>query len=137
MYRSTYFLSRHQLEVSDQLHAPAEKSPRYSLDMWLDWPQNRYGRREEEKNLSLTGIRTPTPRPSSPHKQSLYKLSYPGSHVTGVERDNSSGKSHSRNGNFTVQDYIYWSPDILLLNLSSGRREMRLNLSRKGHLYPR
>jgi hypothetical protein len=30
------------------------------------WAQNRYGCRGEEKNLNLTGTRTPTTRSSSP-----------------------------------------------------------------------
>lgn len=33
------------------------------LDKRLDGPQNRSGRREEQKNLAHTGTRTLTPRP--------------------------------------------------------------------------
>jgi hypothetical protein len=48
---------------------PGEKSPRYPLDKRLGGPQNRYGssgRCGEEKILDLTGVRTPTSRPSRP-----------------------------------------------------------------------
>jgi hypothetical protein len=42
------------------------KSPRYPLDRRLGEPQNRSGRRREEKIFDPTGTRTPTPRSSSP-----------------------------------------------------------------------
>jgi hypothetical protein len=51
-------------------------SPPCTLDRRLDGPQNRSGRRGEEKILDRTRTRTPTPRSSS---QSLYRLRYPGS----------------------------------------------------------
>jgi hypothetical protein len=42
------------MEVSGQLHAPAAshqvKSPWYTLDMRLGWPQSQSGRSGEEKN---------------------------------------------------------------------------------------
>jgi hypothetical protein len=44
---------------------PRGKSPRYSLDRRLGEPQNRSGRREEEKILDATGTQIPTPRSSS------------------------------------------------------------------------
>jgi hypothetical protein len=57
------------------LFTPGERAPRYPLDRRLGGPQNRSGRRGEEKILDPTGTRTPTPRPYS---QSLYRLSYVG-----------------------------------------------------------
>jgi hypothetical protein len=75
MYRSTYSWPQHYFEVSGQLY-PRGKSPWYRLDRRLGWPQNRSRWRGEEKNLALTGTRTPTPLLSS---QSLHWLSYPGS----------------------------------------------------------
>jgi hypothetical protein len=53
------------MEVSGQLN-PRGKSQRYPLDKRLDGPQNRSGRRGEEKILDPNGTRTPTPRSSSP-----------------------------------------------------------------------
>jgi hypothetical protein len=50
------------------------KSSQCPLDRGLSGPQNRSGRRREEKNLSPTGTRTPTPLPSSPVSQSLSRL---------------------------------------------------------------
>jgi hypothetical protein len=41
-------------------------TPRYPLDTRLGGPQNRSGRRNEEKNLAPTGTRTSSPRPSIP-----------------------------------------------------------------------
>jgi hypothetical protein len=43
-----------------------EKSLRYPLDRSLGGPQNRSGRRGEEKILDPTGTRIPTPSSSSP-----------------------------------------------------------------------
>jgi hypothetical protein len=45
---------------------PRGKSSRYPLGGRLGGPQNRYGRRGEEKILNSTGTRTPAPRSSSP-----------------------------------------------------------------------
>jgi hypothetical protein len=45
---------------------PRGKNPRYPLDRRLGGPQNRSGRRGEEKILDSNGTRTPTPRSSSP-----------------------------------------------------------------------
>jgi hypothetical protein len=60
----------HWFEVSDQLHAstalPPGKEPQYTLDRRVDEPQSRRGRRGEGKIFDPTGIRTPTPRLSSP-----------------------------------------------------------------------
>jgi hypothetical protein len=47
------------------------KSPRYSLDRRSYGPQSRSGRRGEEKILDITGIRTLTPRSSSPAPRCL------------------------------------------------------------------
>jgi hypothetical protein len=58
---------------------PRGKSPRFPLGRRLSGPQKLSGRRGEEKNLTSTGTRTPTSRPSRP-SQSLYRLRYPGSH---------------------------------------------------------
>jgi hypothetical protein len=41
---------------------PQRKSPQYPLDRRLGRPQNRFGRREEEKILDPTENRTQTPR---------------------------------------------------------------------------
>jgi hypothetical protein len=41
---------------------PRKKSPRYPLNMGLDKPQSRSGRRGEVKILDLTGTRTLIPR---------------------------------------------------------------------------
>jgi hypothetical protein len=64
------FLTRHKLEVSGQLHAPAalrrEKSPRYTLDRRLGGTHSRSGRDGEVKILDPTGTRTSNPRSSSP-----------------------------------------------------------------------
>jgi hypothetical protein len=40
---------------------PLGKSPRYPLERRLGGPQNRSGRRGEEKILAPTGTRNPTP----------------------------------------------------------------------------
>jgi hypothetical protein len=81
-YRSTYSWPLHWLEMSGQLHAPAAlplgKESLVPLDRRLGWPQSRSGRHGEEKILTLTGTRTPTPRSSS-RRQSQYRLPYPGS----------------------------------------------------------
>jgi hypothetical protein len=45
------------MEVNGQLY-PRGKSPRYSLDRRLGWPQSRSGHYREEKNLAPTGNRT-------------------------------------------------------------------------------
>jgi hypothetical protein len=48
------------------------------MDMSLGGPQNRFGRREEEKILDPTGLELrPLGRPARSSK-SLYRLSYPG-----------------------------------------------------------
>jgi hypothetical protein len=44
---------------------------RYRLDRSLCGPRKRSGRRGEEKNLTLTGTRTPTHRPSSPYQVAI------------------------------------------------------------------
>jgi hypothetical protein len=65
MYKSTFPCPRHLLQVSGQLHAqPLYR--RYALDRRLGGPQSRSGQFGEEKILDPTGIRTPTPRSSSP-----------------------------------------------------------------------
>jgi hypothetical protein len=65
LYRSTFSLPRHWLEVSGQLQArplyPRGKRPRYPLDRRLGGPQSQSGPRGEEKILDSTGTRTPTP----------------------------------------------------------------------------
>jgi hypothetical protein len=45
---------------------PRGKNTRYPLDRRPGRPPNLSGRRREKKNLTFTGIRTPTPRPSRP-----------------------------------------------------------------------
>jgi hypothetical protein len=81
MYRTTFSSPRHWLEVSSQLHAPSslppEKNPPVPIGEEADGPQNRSGRRWEEKILDPTGTRIPTPQSSSP----LYRLRYPGSSI--------------------------------------------------------
>jgi hypothetical protein len=56
--------------MSGQLHAPAAllrgKNPRYPLGRRLGGPQNRSGRRGEEKNLALTGTRNFDPSAVQP-----------------------------------------------------------------------
>ena len=68
------------MEVGGQRHAPAALPPgktQYPLYRRLSGPQNRSGR---VRNISSpTGIRSPD-RPAS--SKSLYRLSYPGPHVT-------------------------------------------------------
>jgi hypothetical protein len=55
---------------------PGKRAPWYSLDTRLGRPQNRSGRRGEEKILDPTGTRTLNPgRPA--RSQSLYRLRYP------------------------------------------------------------
>jgi hypothetical protein len=53
--------------MSGQHPAPAalllERSPGYSLDRRLSGPQNRSGRRGEEKIIDPPGIQNPTPPP--------------------------------------------------------------------------
>jgi hypothetical protein len=39
------------------------KRPQYTVDRRLGWPQSRYGRRKEEKNLELTVNLTPAVQP--------------------------------------------------------------------------
>jgi hypothetical protein len=53
------------------------KSSQYPLDRRLNEPQNRYGRRGEEKSLSPIGTRTPVPRPSSPQPVAIPNTLYP------------------------------------------------------------
>jgi hypothetical protein len=69
--------------VTGQLHAtaalPPGKSPRYPLDRKLGGPQNRSGRRGEEKILEPTGTQNPPAR-----SRSLYGLRYPVSQSTAV-----------------------------------------------------
>jgi hypothetical protein len=50
-----------------------ERPPRYPQNRRLGGPQSRSGGRGKEKIIDSTGIRTPTPRPSS---QSLYRVCY-------------------------------------------------------------
>jgi hypothetical protein len=64
MYKSTFFLPWHYLEVSGHLHAPAALPP-YPLDKRLDGPKSRPGRRGEKKILEPIRTRTPTPQSSS------------------------------------------------------------------------
>jgi hypothetical protein len=56
--------------MSGKLQAPAAllrgKDPLYRLDKGLGETQNRSGRREEEKALVPTGVRTPNSEPFSP-----------------------------------------------------------------------
>jgi hypothetical protein len=52
---------------------PTFPCKRYPLEMMLGGPQNRAGRRGEEKILDPTGTQTPA------RSQSLYRLRYPGS----------------------------------------------------------
>jgi hypothetical protein len=63
------FLTSAPVGVSGQHHAsaalPQGKSPRYTLDTMLGGPLSRSGR-YEVKIVDLTGIRTLTPRSSSP-----------------------------------------------------------------------
>jgi hypothetical protein len=70
MYRSTLSWSRHKLEVSGQLHAPATLPPgkelRYPLDRLLGGPQSQSWRCGEEKILDPSGTQTPTTWSSSP-----------------------------------------------------------------------
>jgi hypothetical protein len=68
--------------VSGQLHAPAALTPGketlYPLDRRLGEPQNRSGRRGEEKIFTLPGLKLlPLGRPV--RSLSLYRLRYPGS----------------------------------------------------------
>jgi hypothetical protein len=69
MYKPTFSLPRHWLEVSGQLHVlaalPPGESPQYLLDR-LGGPQSRCGRHGEVKILAPIGTRTPTPWSSSP-----------------------------------------------------------------------
>jgi hypothetical protein len=53
---------------------PRRKSHRYPLDRRLGGPQNRSGRRGEERNRAPIWTQTPTPRPSSPngHRYRIY-----------------------------------------------------------------
>jgi hypothetical protein len=72
------------LEVSGQLHAPAAlppgKSHRYPFYRRLGGPQSQSGRYGEVKIFYLTGTRTLVPPDRPARSQSLYRLSYPGSH---------------------------------------------------------
>jgi hypothetical protein len=52
------------------------KGLRYPLDRMLNGPQNRSGRRGEEKILDPTGTRTPTPRLSSPQPVAIPSLTH-------------------------------------------------------------
>jgi hypothetical protein len=54
---------------------PRGKSPPVPIGRRLGWPHRQSGRCGDEKILDLTVTRTPTA-----HSQSLYRLSYPGSH---------------------------------------------------------
>jgi hypothetical protein len=64
------FLTSVLVEVTGQLHAPADfapgKDPRYPLDRRLSGPESPSGRHGEVKILAPTGTRTPTPWSSSP-----------------------------------------------------------------------
>jgi hypothetical protein len=61
----TSALSGQYLDSFPSRFTPVE-NPRYPLDWRLSRPQNRPGRRGEEKNLAPAGTRTPTSRPSIP-----------------------------------------------------------------------
>jgi hypothetical protein len=52
-------------ELSDSPFGRFTPGKQLKMDRRVSGPQNRSGRREE-KNLVLTGIRTPTSQPSSP-----------------------------------------------------------------------
>jgi hypothetical protein len=83
MHRSTFYWSRHYLEVSAQLHAPATLPPgeRAPGTHWIGgWvgPRTRMDDVERRKILFLPGqVLRRLSRPA--RRQSLYRLSYPGS----------------------------------------------------------
>jgi hypothetical protein len=68
VYRHTFFLPRHWLEVSGELNSPAALTPGNGPPVpirGLSGPQSRSGR-DEVKILNPTGTRIPIPRSSSP-----------------------------------------------------------------------
>jgi hypothetical protein len=75
IYRSTFFLPRHWLEVSGQIHAPAAFRP---LDRSLVDPRARLEDVEKRKFLTLPGLE-PRPLSHPARSQSLYQLLYLGS----------------------------------------------------------
>jgi hypothetical protein len=86
------------------------KSSRYLFDRRLGLPQNRCERHGEEKIIAPNGTRTPTlGRPA--HRQSLYRLSYPGS---SLERK-MYGPARGDEG---------WSPEIVKLERLTWLRHL-------------
>jgi hypothetical protein len=79
-HSSMHFWTRHYMEMSGQLHAPAAlpqgKSPWYPLDRRLGGPLRPSGHGGEEKNSQpLSGLEPPIIQPVA----QSYTLSYPGS----------------------------------------------------------
>jgi hypothetical protein len=77
---------RHWMEASVQIHAPVAfiqvKSLLDQLNRRLGGPQNRSGRRGEEKILTLQGLEL-RPFGCSARSQSLYRQCYPGLYKMG------------------------------------------------------
>jgi hypothetical protein len=68
MYISTFFLPRHYMEISGQLHTTASLRPeeRAPGNHWRGgWVEPRAGQDDVKKILDPTGTRTPTLRSSS------------------------------------------------------------------------
>jgi hypothetical protein len=78
MYRSTFSSPRHQLEVCGQIHAPAALPP--GTHWIVGWVSPRTGLDDVEKRkfLALRGLEL-RPLSHRARRQSLYRLSYPGS----------------------------------------------------------
>jgi hypothetical protein len=81
MYRSTFSLLRHWLEVSGQLHDPAALPPAKSSDThWIGgWVSSRAGLDDVEKKKFLTPLALELRLLGRPARsQSLYRLRYLG-----------------------------------------------------------
>jgi hypothetical protein len=81
----TYFLDlktnwKWVVNFTPQPLYPQGKSPRYPLDKRLSGPQSQPGRLREEKFLTLPGLDL-RPLGRRARSQSLYRLSYPRSHI--------------------------------------------------------
>jgi hypothetical protein len=93
------------------------KSPRFQLGRSLHWPQTGCWRRGEEKNLALTGTRTPTI--GSPDcSQSLHRLHCTGSSeilrslifwVDGMMSLFSGDNSELRSRSWSTPDKLVWN----------------------------
>jgi hypothetical protein len=90
MCRCLFSSPWHQLEVSDQLHAPAAFTPVKESAIHIGWQVGWTPKpvwTEKRKFLIIPGLELqPLGRPA--HSHTLYRLSYDASNAKGLTRDN-------------------------------------------------